>query len=75
MCKIVINVVLARWEAGLGFSLLKIGNNIYYFGFFSCFSDDMFHYINAKCGVVLKKNPLLNTSYISCFKYMYLVFT
>lgn len=52
MCKIVINVVLARWEAGLGFSLLTIGNNIHYFGFISCFSDDKFHYINAKCGTV-----------------------
>lgn len=74
MFKIVINVVLARWVAGLGFSLLKIGNNIHYFGFFSCFSDDKFPYINAKCGTV-KKKPLLNTSYISCFKYMYFVFT
>lgn len=52
MFKIVINVVLARWVAGLGFSLLKIGNNIHYFGFFSCFSDDKFPYINAKCGTV-----------------------
>lgn len=54
MFKIVINVVLARWEAGLGFSLLKIDNNIHYFGFFCCSSDDKFHYINAKCGIDFK---------------------
>lgn len=52
MCKIVINVVLVRWEVGFGFLLLKIGNNIYYFGFFFCFSDDKFYYINLKCGIV-----------------------
>lgn len=71
MFKIVINVVLARWEAGLGFSLLKIDNNIHYFGFFCCSSDDKFHYINAKCGIdfELKKKTLLNTSYTPCFKY------
>lgn len=55
MCKIVINVVLVRWEVGFGFLLLKIGNNIYYFGFIFCFSDDKFYYINVKCGIVLKK--------------------
>lgn len=51
MFKIVINVVLARREAGLGFSLLKIGNNIHYFGIFCCFTENKFHYINAKCGI------------------------